>query len=135
MKSAFGCIFARLREILQENAETLSVKNDTPDCYCLEASAGHAALRAWGGKMKKAMIPIAWVQIGKAYVSYHLMGVYENARLRDGMSKELKTHMQGKTCFNLKSHDEALFKELEELTAQAIAGFRKSGFIADERSA
>ena len=85
--------------------------------------------------MKKAMIPVAWVQIGKTYVSYHLMGVYENARLRDGMSKGLKARMQGKTCFNFKSHDEALFKELEGLTAQCIAGFRNSGFIADERSA
>ena len=135
MKSAFGSIFARLRQILQKHSRTLSVKTDAPDCYCLHASAGPATLQAWGGKLTTTTIPVAWVQIGKAYVSYHLMGVYENARLRDGMSKELKARMQGKTCFNFKSHDEAIFKELEELTAQAIAGFRKAGFIADPKSA
>jgi len=40
--------------------------------------------------------------------------------------------MQGKTCSNFKSNDEALFKELEKLTAQGIAGFRKAGFILEK---
>jgi hypothetical protein len=62
------------------------------------------------------------------------MGIYENAKLRDSISKELKARMQGKTCFNFKSHDEALFKELEGLTAQCIAGFKRAGFIADQKS-
>src|ERR1700674_3440389 len=119
----FQSIFARMRGILQKHAGTLSVKDDAPDHYSLEASAGPAALQAWGGKMKRPLLPVAWVQIGKAYVSYHLMGVYGNARLRDSMSKGLKARMQGKTCFNFKSNDEALFKELEQLTAQSIAGF------------
>jgi hypothetical protein len=108
----------------------LSVKDDAPDHYSLEASAGPAALQAWGGKMKRPMLPVAWVQIGKAYVSYHLMGFDGNAKLRDSMSKGLKARMQGKTCFNFKSKDEALFKELEQLTAQSIAGFRKAGYIS-----
>ena len=81
------------------------------------------------------MIPVAWVQIGKAYVSYHLMGVYGNTGLRDGMSKELKARMQGKTCFNFKVIDEKLCKELDPLTAQAIAAFRKAGYIAENESA
>jgi len=134
MPSDFELIFARLRAILQKHAGTLLVKENTPDCYCLEASVGPAAVRAWGGKVKKPMIPVAWVQIGKAYVSYHLMGVYGNAKLRDGMSRELKARMQGKTCFNFKTNDEALFQELEQLTKQGIAGFRKAGFISERKS-
>ena len=78
--------------------------------------------------MKWPMIPVAWAQIGKAYVSYHLMGMYGNTKLRDGMSKELQARMQGKTCFNFKVADEKLFQELERVTAQGIAGFRKAGF-------
>jgi len=62
------------------------------------------------------------------------MGVYGNAMLLDGMSKELKARMQGQTCFNFKSDDEALFKELEQLTTRGIAGFRKTGFISDDTS-
>ena len=85
--------------------------------------------------MKKPIIPVAWVQVGKAYVSYHLMGVYGNTRLRDAMSKELKARMQGKTCFNFKTVDEQLFKELDQLTAQAIAAFRKAGYVSEPQSA
>ena len=84
--------------------------------------------------MKRPMIPVAWVQVGKAYVSYHLMGVYGNVKLRDGMSKKLQARRQGKTCFNFKAYDEALFKELERLTVEAIAGFRKAGYIAEHES-
>jgi len=75
-------------------------------------------------------MPVAWVQIGKGYVSYHLMGVHSNPKLLDGMSKELKARMQGKSCFNFKTENDALFKELEELTGQAIDSFRKAGFVS-----
>ena len=85
--------------------------------------------------MKSPTIPVAWVRIGKAYVSYHLLGLYGNTMLLDGMSKKLKARMQGKTCFNFKSVDEELFKELEEVTVKVIAGFRKAGFVAEEKSA
>src|SRR5262245_14158230 len=120
MPSEFQTIFARLREILQKHAGGLSVQDDTQKCYCLAARTGPATLQAWGGKMKRPTIPVAWVQVGKAYVSYHLMGVYGNPKLREGMSTQLRARMQGKTCFNFKNHDEGLFKELEELTRQGI---------------
>jgi hypothetical protein len=134
MSAEFESIFVRLREILRKYSGALSVTEDSPNRYCLEGGAGPAALRAWGGKAKKPLICVAWVQIGKAYVSYHLMGIYGNTRLLDGMSKELKARMQGKTCFNFKYHDEALFKELEQLTVQTFAAFKKAGFIAEQKS-
>ena|SRR6185503_12031967 len=129
MSAEFQSIFTRLRGILRKQRGQLCVKSDTSTCYCLEAKAGRAAVSAWGGKVKRPMIPVAWVQIGKAYVSYHLMGIYADARLRDSLSNELKARMQGKACFNFRSEDDPLFKELERLTDQAIAGFRKAGFI------
>lgn len=75
-------------------------------------------------------MPVAWVQIGKAYVSFHLMGIYVNAKLHGGMSKRLNSRMQGKSCFNFKRGDEALFRELERLTEQGIAGFKKAGYVS-----
>jgi hypothetical protein len=81
--------------------------------------------------MKRPRIPVAWIEIGKSYVSYHLMGLYGNAALSDGMSRELKSRMQGKTCFNFKSDHDGLFKELDQLTAKSIASLRKAGFISD----
>ena len=80
--------------------------------------------------MKKPAMPVAWIETGKAYVSYHLMGIYGNTELLDGISKELKARMQGKTCFNFKKVDEKVFQELDSLTARSIDAFRKSGFIA-----
>ena len=126
----FDSIFAKLRVVLMKHRGALRVKEDAPGFYCLECEAGPAAVRAWGGKLKRPTISVAWVQIGKAYVSYHLMGIYGNAKLLEGMSKQLKARMQGKTCFNFKREDEALFKELDALTAQSFASFKKAGFTA-----
>ena len=79
--------------------------------------------------MKTPTMPVAWVQIGKAYVSFHLMGMYGNLGLQKGMSKELRKHMQGKTCFNFSACDDRMFKELGALTLRACEGFRLAGFI------
>ena len=130
MNAEFESIFARLRDILRKHTGELSVKEDSADCFSLHASAGPAAVRAWRGEIRKPMLPVAWVEVGKAYVSYHLMGAYGNAKLLEGMSKELKARMQGKTCFNFKRHDDALFAELERLTEQAFASFKRAGFIS-----
>jgi hypothetical protein len=76
-------------------------------------------------------MPIAWVEIGKSYVGYHLMPVYGNPKLLDGFSKELRKRMQGKSCFNFKAVDEALFAELDELTRQSFIAFRKAGYLPE----
>jgi hypothetical protein len=36
--------------------------------------------------------------------------------------------MQGKSCFNFKAADEALFEELEQLTTKGFALAKESGF-------
>ena len=127
--SNFEEIFARLRSILTRHTQSLSVAEHSPIRYCLEGRVGPATLRAWGGKMKKPMMPVAWVQIGKAYVSFHLMGIYGNEKACEGMSNELRARMQGKTCFNFKVADEELFQELEAFTERACQDFKKARFI------
>ena len=76
-------------------------------------------------------ILVAWVQIGKAYVSYHLMGLGSSKKLLDGISDKLRGRIQGKTCFNFRSEDEKLFEELETLTADSLLAIRQAEFIAD----
>jgi len=129
--SDFEPVFARLRSILQKHSQTLSVSEDTPASYSLAAKPGPATLNGWGGTMKRAALPVAWVQSGKSYVSYHLMGIGDNPRLLDTLSKELEARRQGKTCFNFNAVDETLFRELDQLTGQSIAAFRKAGFIVN----
>jgi len=69
------------------------------------------------------------VKIGRGYVSYHYMPVYMSPALKAGMSKALRARMQGKACFNFKTPDEALFRELEELTARGFSAVRKTGLV------
>jgi hypothetical protein len=122
-------VFNKLKAILQKHAGNFSVKPDTNSSYGLQGKPGPSTLKAWGGKMKKPVMPVAWIEIGKSYVSYHVMGLYSNTALQNKMSKELKSRMQGKTCFNFKKIDETLFKELEQLTALGIADFKKAGYV------
>ena len=68
---------------------------------------------------------IAWVQVGKNYVSFHHVGVYARPDLLKGVSKKLKARMQGKSCFNFSLVDEPLFVELEARTIRAFEAFRK----------
>ena len=121
MNPEFGSIFLRLRAILQKHSGALTVTDDTPKRFCLAVTT-HPHPRL------KGPMPVAWVQIGKAYVSYHFMPVYGCPKLLDGYSKKLKERMQGKSCFNFKVVDEGLFKELEDLTVRGFAAFRQAGF-------
>lgn len=61
------------------------------------------------------------VQTMKNYVSFHLMPVYSHASLAAIIPPELKQRMQGKSCFNFKTEDPALFDQLEILTRAAAA--------------
>ncbi len=118
MKPEFVSIFDRLRRILQKHSGALTVMADVPDHYCLSV--------AQIPKLKKGF-PAAWVKIGKAYVSYPFMPVYMFPKLRDGLSKQLWARMQGKSCLNFKSVNEALFGELEALTTRGRDVARKAG--------
>ncbi len=120
MNAEFESIFANLRGILQRHSAKLKVTVDKPDFYCLEV--------AFSPKLKKAF-PVAWVKVGKAYVSYHFMPVYMFPKLRDNMSSKLKARMQGKSCFNFKVMDEKLFNELENLTTEGFDASTKAGLV------
>lgn len=120
MPAEFKIIFARLRKILQAYSKRLAVTEDSPERYCLTGGV-HPT--------HKKPMPIAWVQIGKAYVSFHHMGLYGY----EGLSKELQKRRQGKTCLNFKVADEKLFEEVEQLTAESFATFKKAGFMPEVR--
>ena len=124
MPTEFKSVFVRLQSILQKHSGTLSVKHDTSTSFCLEGGV-HPT--------HKTAIPIAWVEIGKAYVSYHFMPVYAKPKLLNGFSAKLKARMQGKSCFNFKSCDEDLFRELEQLTVKGFAAFKKAPFMREAK--
>ena len=132
LPSDADAVFCRLREILREHSVNgaISVTTDTATRFCLEAPVGPATLAAWRGKRRRATIPVAWVERGKSDVRYHLMGLADNAGARASFSPQLKARLHGKTCFNFRQPDVRLFAELESVTADIIAAFRRAGFIA-----
>jgi hypothetical protein len=120
MADSFPEIFSALRGILERHTGKMVVSENGPIRYCLEGGL-HPT--------HKKPMPIAWVEVGKSYVSFHHMGVYARPDLLNDVSKKLKARMQGKSCFNFTSVDEQLFAELEELTVRAFDAFQKLPYM------
>lgn len=113
MAEDFESVFARLRSIMLQAAPTMVVSKDL---------AGALELRTPGIDPKTRQP--GWfgtVTIKKSYVAYHLMPLYCEPKLADGISPELGKRKQGKTCFNFARSDENLFDELERLTKACAA--------------
>ena len=120
-KPDFAITFQKLKAILQPYAPRLIVVHDTGENYYLDTP--HVM-------KNKHRVFFGAVRTGKNYVSFHLMPVYASAELRDKMSPELKKRMQGKSCFNFKTPDEKLFKELATLTKAGFAIFTSEKFYS-----
>ena len=58
------------------------------------------------------------------------MPVYMQPELLATVSPELKSRMQGKSCFNFSSVEPALFKELAALTKASYASYKGQGFVS-----
>lgn len=112
--------FRALRKILEPYACHMLVKEDNAENYHLDTK--HIM------KNKKPLF-FAAVNIKKNYVSFHLMPVYVNPELLGMLSEKLAGRMQGKSCFNFKSYDEALAAELTELTKVGFADYQRQGYV------
>ncbi len=63
----------------------------------------------------------AAVMAKKAYVAFHLMPLYYHPEFLVELSPQLTKRRQGKTCFNFKRPDTALFAELETLVDRVVS--------------
>ena len=105
--SDYAAVFDALAGILRRHSQGFMAKVDSGEHLYIEFGASDP---------KKKPEFFGAVQIKKSYVSYHLMPVYSNPGLLDGISAGLKSRMQGKSCFNFKQVEAGLFKELDGLT-------------------
>lgn len=104
---AFEPVYQRLRGVLEPYAKRMHVSADAEGIYGVDMAP------------ESERNPTTWfagVRVGKAYVSYYLMPIYVEPALLDGVSPELRRRMQGKSCFNFRSVDDALIDELDALT-------------------
>jgi hypothetical protein len=118
----FFAIFTRFKDMLNKYASAkLVLQENQPDrCELIgPPNPLYRGKEVWFGAAR----------IGKSYVSYHLMAVYVFPDLLDGISPELKKHMQGKSCFNLTRIDERLFQELDELTELGYRRYKEVGLL------
>jgi hypothetical protein len=69
----------------------------------------------------------AGVRMAANHVSFHLMPIYADPSLLDGISPGLRRHLEGKTTFDFTAIDEELFAELEALTARCFEAYMRSG--------
>ena len=113
-------VFDRLADIFAPYRSTLIAKADEPGNLYLETppSTAYPSGLFFGA-----------VKTGKRYVSFHLMPVYVQPNLLEGISIGLRKRMQGKSCFNFTREDDVLLEELETLTAEGFARFQDDGTI------
>jgi hypothetical protein len=112
----FPQVFEHLKNILKPYARQLTLKVDTSDTYYLDGP--------YSEKWKKELF-FGSAQVKKNYVSFYLMPVYMYPELLKDISPELKKHMQGKSCFNFKKVEPALFEQLAKLTRKGAEKFKQ----------
>lgn len=119
-RDAFPETFAHLRGLLQPFAPSLVVGADAPEVYSLDApaSAKHPDGLFFGA-----------VQMKKNYVSYHLMPVYVFPDLVDSLPDRLRKRMQGKSCFNFTTLDDATLGDLGALTTAGFERYRREQLV------
>jgi hypothetical protein len=116
----FTPVFSELHKILVPYAEKLDTrKNDETELY---VDTRHIQ------KNKKALF-FGALQVKKSYVSFHLMPVYVKPELLATLSPDLRSRMQGKSCFNFTAVEPKLFKELAALTKAGYASYKEQGFV------
>ncbi len=116
-KRDFELAFQGLRKLLTPYDKKLQVVKDAAGAYMSESKS----IRYMGKSVMFASIA------SKSYVSLHLFPVYMFPDLAKNVSPELKKRMQGKTCWNFKTPDAALFAELGGLIDRSYRKFAEFG--------
>jgi hypothetical protein len=114
----FQAVFERLRDLMKPLEPHLRLNADASGRYSLDTLQvrDDGYVYSFGG-----------VEIKKNYVSFHLLPVYATPELLEGVSDELRARMQGKSCFNFKCADDALFAELGALTRRGFESVQRAG--------
>ncbi len=116
----FSAVFSELHKVMAPYAAKLDAKKD--DEAELYVDTRHIQ------KNKKPLF-FGAVQVKKSYVSFHLMPVYLKPDLLASASPELKSRMQGKSCFNFSTVEPTMFRELAALTKAGYASYKEQGFV------
>src|SRR5438309_10909147 len=111
----FATVFTALRkDVLEPFLGEIRVQTDKPGNYHTEVP---------GMFHRGKPLYFAGLRTGKNYVRFHLLRVSSAPELLKGMSPALKKRMQGKTCCNFTTVDEACFAVHSRLTVAGLKLF------------
>jgi hypothetical protein len=69
----------------------------------------------------------AAVRVAGGHVAFHLMPIYQDPSLLDGISPALRRRLRGKSTFNFTDVDDALLAELATLVARSYEAYIAGG--------
>jgi hypothetical protein len=117
-KDESALVFQELKGILAKCESRLSIQTDDDNTYYLNST-----------KLDKKKKPVFFGAVSrkKGVVHFYLMPVYSFPELLETISPTLQARMQGKSCFNFKEKDSALFKELARLTKVGFERYQQEG--------
>ena len=111
--AGFVDVFAELRDVLLSAAPPMVVASDINGALVLNA--------AWAEQRTGKPAFFGQVSIKKSYVAFHLMPLYYLPQLEQAIPERLAARRQGKTCFNVRRAEAAVFADLRRLTARCVA--------------
>ncbi len=82
---------------------------------------------AYGGKPVDLQMAAAILQ--KGYVGFYLMCIYMNDAAKKKLSPSLLKLLKGKTCFQVKSLDDGLRKDIQTALEMGTESYRERGWI------
>jgi hypothetical protein len=120
MPADLDSTFQHLRNILRPHEPSLVTVHDEPGHYYLDTAHVLA---------NRKPLFFGAVRTGSRHVSYHLMPLYLWPEMLEGVSAGLRRRMQGKSCFNFRQADPALFEELAALTRRGFECYREHHYV------
>jgi hypothetical protein len=114
----------RLKSILSRYSPPLTAKVDTPRRYELYSIKDLVI----AGR-KRSEVYFAGAIIQKSFVGFYFMPIYSNPDFVEALDPELKKCIKGKACFNIKSADERLFKQIEKMTRDGFKMYKRNKWI------
>lgn len=126
-------IYEKLEKILKGSAKKhgLLVKKTTLDSV---AKNPKTQLHLYGKKEvqifknPKRLTYVAGIMQHKNFVGFYSMAVYAFPK-EFSLSPELKKIMKGKSCFNVRTLDVKMMKEIKDIVEKNIKIFKKEGWI------
>lgn len=118
-------IFSELKKILSKYEKSLNVITDKEERYEIEFKREFTVKSSKTGReIKKSGLYFAGLIIQSSYVGLYLMPVYSHEKDFKGISDRLKKIKKGKSCFHVKTDDQAILKELKSVISKGYSIYK-----------